>query len=459
TLHPKVHGGILARRDLADHVSAMETHGIGPIDLVCINLYPFEETVARPGVTRAEAIEQIDIGGPAMVRSAAKNHAFVTVVTDVAQYARVLADLDAHGGGTSEALRRDLARAAFARTSAYDREIAAYLAGDSDEGAVLDLRLERVEVLRYGENPHQGAGVYRIPGTPAGLVGAEQLHGKGLSFNNLNDAAGAWRLVCDLLRFDGDRAGAAVIKHTNPCGAALAPDVASAVSAAIAGDPLAAYGGILAANVVIDGAAAERIAAPDRFFEVVLAPGYAPEALAVLRERWKNVRLLQVDPARSGEVCSVRTIPGGALVQEVDAAVPVVASWVHAAGPSADAERLTSAGAVWLFAKHLTSNAIAIGGADPERPGVVRLFGAGAGQMDRVASCEIACRKAGPLARGAIAASDAFFPFSDGPTLLVESGVTMLVHPGGSKRDGDTFALCTQRGVTCMTTGMRHFRH
>ncbi len=461
TLHPKVHGGILARRDLDTHVSAMEKHDIGPIDLVCINLYPFEATVARPDVTRPEAIEQIDIGGPAMVRSAAKNHAFVTIVTSPAQYGRVIDELDAHDGATSQALRSEMAAAAFRLTSAYDRAIEAYLSGN-DTSEAFPMRLtatyERVDTLRYGENPHQGAAVYRHAGTvtAAGLVGAEQLHGKALSYNNLNDAAGAWRIACDLLRLHPDVCGAAVIKHTNPCGAAVAAACETAVAAAIAGDPLAAYGGILAVNHVIDDAAAERIAAPDRFFEVILAPAYTAGALERLSARWKNVRLLRVDPAQTHETQSIRTIPGGALVQDVDASIPDVTAWEHKAGPKPTAERLAAAGTVWLFGKHLTSNAIAIGG---EEGDAVRLFGAGAGQMDRVASCELAIRKAGDHCTGAIAASDAFFPFADGPTLLVDAGITMLVHPGGSKRDGDTFDLCNERGVTCMVTGTRHFRH
>ena len=278
-----------------------------------------------------------------------------------------------------------------------------------------------------------------------------------------NDAAAAWKLACELA---GDETpGASVIKHTNPCGAAHASNATDAVRLAIAGDPLAAYGGILAVSGVVNDATAQHICAEGRFFEVVLAHAFEPDALERIKDRWKNVRIMT--PPDTAYSLSWRTLDDNTLlVQQSDdprlddgETIPGPETWTHAAGPAPDATRLAHAAAVWTTVRHLTSNAIAIGGAAPESPGDVRLFGAGAGQMDRVASCEIAITKAGALATGAIAASDAFFPFPDGPQRLVDAGVTMIVHPGGSKRDGETFALCDERGVTCMTTGWRHFRH
>ena len=472
TLHPVIHGGILADRDDPEHARAMDEHGIGPIDLVCINLYPFERTVAG-GAGRGEAVEQIDIGGPAMIRAAAKNHEHVAVVTDPAQYGRVIDELDAGGGATSGPLRRELARAAFARTAAYDAAIADWLGrhdadANTDDSpdplpAVLTLRRSG-EPLRYGENPHQSAAVYDLAGARGGgpdLAHAEPLHGKALSYNNLSDASAALALAGDLARLDPDRPAAVVVKHTNPCGAATGPTALDAIDGALAGDPLAAYGGILATSAAIDNDAAERLCGKDLFLEVVAAAGFAPSALDRLRGRWKNLRLLAVGDASgppAGAV-SVRTIAGGALVQGSDSAGADTGSWTHAAGPAPDPPLLARAAAVWLVAKHLTSNAIAIGGPDADRPGVVRLFGAGAGQMDRVAACELAVRKAAGRSAGAIAASDAFFPFSDGPGLLIDAGVATLVQPGGSKRDGETLELCEGRGVTCLLTGKRHFRH
>lgn len=461
TLHPRVHGGLLALRDNPEHVEAMHTHGIPPIDLVCVNLYPFEQTVGRPGVTTEEAIEQIDIGGPAMIRSAAKNASWVVVVTDPKQYDRVVEDLRENDGAASTDLRRWLAASAFARTSAYDRAISAYL--DHGTGRAfpptLTLDYALTDELRYGENPHQAAAVYRDPASNGPtVVNAHQICGKHLSYNNFLDASAALELVKVLRRLDGDRPGACVIKHTNPCGVALAPSLISAVKLAIAGDPLAAYGGILAANHIIDESAAEIIAAPDRFFEVVLAPDFTPEAVARLTKRWKNVRLLAVGerPATRQRKLEYRSIPGGMLVQDRDVRLPAPEGWTHAAGPDPDPELLAAAPVVEIAARALSSNAVAIGGLTDEG---ARLFGSGSGLVDRVTACRVAVDKAGELADGAVACSDAFFPFPDGPRILIDAGVKMLVHPGGSKRDADTFALCDEHGVTCMTTGTRRFRH
>ena len=465
TLHPGVHAGLLARRDDPAHLSAIRDHGIAPIDLVIVSLYPFERTTANPDVTLAEAIENIDIGGPSMIRSAAKNHASVGVVTDPAQYATVIAELELHAGLTL-ATRQALAAAAFARTAAYDAAIAAFLTPRfAPEDALLPdrliLPLERTTTLRYGENPHQRAAVYRatagaLAGSPS-VIDAVQLHGKELSYNNLLDAAAAVATMTDLARLAPEHASAAVVKHTNPCGAAHAPAVADAIDLALAGDPVAAFGGILACSRAIDRAAAERLSAKGLFLEVVIAPTFDADALEMLRARWANVRLLALgDLAATPPALTVRTIPGGALAQEPDALAMDHPDWTIGAGPPiADAHRAVAA-AVWAMAKNLTSNAIAIGGIDGAG---VRLFGAGAGQMDRIASCRIAIEKAGDRARGAIAASDAFFPFADGPAALIDAGVSVIVHPGGSKRDRDTLDLCDQRGITCLVTGARHFRH
>jgi len=457
TLHPLVHGGLLGRRDLASHTEAMAAHGIEPIDLVCVNLYPFEATVANAGVTEAEAIEQIDIGGPSMIRSGAKNHAAVAVVTDASQYAELISDLEANDGKTTLALRRRLAVEAFRRTAAYDAAISTHLGGVDDlTPAKLTLAFERVEELRYGENPHQRAAVYRTPNAPAGtLVNARQLHGKALSFNNMNDASAALELARSMRTTSG-RVCAVVVKHTNPCGAAAAGDARTAVEMAIAGDPMAAFGGILALTAPVDRAAAERIAAEGTFFEVVIAPSFNADAAEILMTRWKMVRLLEVGEATPDIRAEHKFIPGGLLVQERDLTVPDPATWTHTAGAKPTDETLRAGAILECVCRALSSNAVLIGGVDA---GSVRLFGAGAGQMDRVASCLGAVRKAGELAKGAIAASDAFFPFPDGPQILIDAGVTTIIHPGGSKRDDETVALCNTHGVTCLMTGVRHFRH
>ncbi|MEO1008855.1 MAG: bifunctional phosphoribosylaminoimidazolecarboxamide formyltransferase/IMP cyclohydrolase [Planctomycetota bacterium] len=454
TLHPAVHGGILAVQEDAEHQAAMDAHGIGPIDLVCVNLYPFEQTVSKPGVSRAEAIEQIDIGGPAMIRSAAKNHDRVAVLTSPEQYGLVAQEVEAHGG-TTRTLRESLATAAFARTSAYDAAIAAHLGGDDDFPPVLAPRFERMAELRYGENPHQRAAVYRDPShTGPTVVGVEPLHGKPLSYNNVADASAALELVRSMAHASG-RVAAAVVKHANPCGAA-AGGMPEAVDRALLGDPVAAFGGIVACSHEIDEPTAERLSADGLFLEVIAAAGFTMAALERLRARWKNTRLLAVgEVAKPTPGRTLRTVPGGALVQQADVLRPG-GDWTHAAGPplTRDAER--DARTLVCVARALTSNAVAIGG---RTDGGVALFGAGAGQMDRLTSCRLAADKAGDRARGGMAASDGFFPFPDGPEILIDAGVTAIVQPGGSRRDGETIELCEDRGVTLVMTGMRHFRH
>ncbi len=470
TLHPKVHGGLLAVRDNPEHLAAMTKHEIAPIDLVCVNLYPFEATIAKPSVSREEAIENIDIGGPSMIRSAAKNHHFVTVITDPAQYDEVIAQLREHKGSTTLALRKKLAAAAYARTSAYDGAITAYLsAAEAPAGSVPPVAthsLQLVEALRYGENPHQQAGLYRSRTATGDRLGslatARKLHGKELSYNNINDAASALELVRQLAQIDPTRVGACVVKHMNPCGAALAASPLEAVREAIAGDPIAAFGGILATNKPLDLPAAQRLCEKDIFMEVIIAPAFEPAAVEALRARWMNLRLLETGPLAplAASEMEWRSLPGpggGWLAQERDTKLVPTSAYDHKAGPAPTPQALAAASFLEAVCRSLLSNAVCLGGASES--GGVRLFGAGAGQMDRLTSCRLACEKAGPLASGSVAYSDAFFPFPDGPKILIDAGVKTILHPGGSKRDQETFDLCNQRGVTCLLTGVRHFRH
>ena len=478
TLHPKVHGGLLGVRNNPEHMAALTAHGIVPIDLVCVNLYPFETTVDKPGIAEHEAIENIDIGGPSMLRSAAKNFESVTVVTDGGQYPRVIAEMRANAGATTMALRRACAQAVFARTAEYDGAIARWMstagfahaeaadaAADADAAPIFprqaNIRLELTDELRYGENPHQRGAVYADRSfTGPSVVGAQLLHGKLLSYNNLLDAAAALELVQDLHAQRPNCTACAVIKHTNPCGAAIADSVLAAFEHAWSGDPMAAFGGIVAFSSTVDVATAEAMAAGERFLEVVIAPGYEPKALETLQARWKNARLLATSHASPtiDRALTWRSIPGGMLVQERDVHRIDAAQFTHAAGPVPSAATLADAALMFAVAKHLKSNAVCIGANGT-------LFGAGAGQMDRVASCRNAVEKAhaklAATAAGtvAVAASDAFFPFADGPTLLADAGVRCIVHPGGSRRDQDTFDLCNARGITCLLTGSRHFRH
>ena len=456
TLHPKIHGGLLALRDNPEHMAAAARYGIVPIDLVCINLYPFEQTIARPGVTFEEAIENIDIGGPAMVRSAAKNHRFVLVVTDPGRYEKVLGDLRKHDGSSCGQHRLKQAQRAFAHTAAYDARIAEYLA-KSDEGGMpgeVGLKLRKQQDLRYGENPHQKAGLYvdAKPGE-ASVAWAKQLHGKELSYINLLDADAALGAVKEFAT-----PAACIVKHATPCGYATAGDLPTAFRNAFEGDPLAAFGGIVALNQTIDRATAEAIISIDKLLEVIVAPAYAGDALELLRSRWKNVRLLEVGSGfrvqGSGfsERYHLHVIVGGFLVQERDlvgfdrSACKVVSRRQPTEREWGDLE------VAWLAAKHLKSNAIAIA---KDR----MMVGSGAGQQDRVNACRIAVAKAGERARGAVAGSDAFFPFPDGPGLLLRAGITAIIHPGGSVRDDETLAVVDEAGAAMVVTGQRHFKH
>jgi phosphoribosylaminoimidazolecarboxamide formyltransferase/IMP cyclohydrolase len=455
TLHPRIHGGILHVRDNEQHTATVAQHGIEPIDLVVVNLYPFEATVARPGRTHDEVIENIDIGGPALVRSAAKNYHDVAVVTAPEQYGEVLAELRAYKGALTLATRQRLAAAAFARTSAYDRAVSAYFAGLSGGELLptrLDLTFERRSELRYGENPHQKAAFYVESPAPAGCVaGATVLHGKELSYNNLLDLDSALNLVRE---FAGP--AAAVIKHNNPCGCAVAATLEQAFRSAFEGDPLSAYGGVISFNRVLDESTAVQMTEPNRFVECVIAPDFSREAFEVLTTRpsWKkNVRLLRTGPLEGRPAgLDYRRVDGGLLVQTRDlSGDDFAAAKVVSRRPPTEAE-MADLRFAWLVCKHVKSNAIVLA-----KDG--RVVGVGAGQMSRVDSTFMAVRKAGERSKGAVLASDAFFPFRDNIDEAAKAGITAVVQPGGSMRDADSVAACDENNLAMVCTGVRHFRH
>jgi phosphoribosylaminoimidazolecarboxamide formyltransferase/IMP cyclohydrolase len=458
TLHPKVHGGILARRDVPAHLQALDAHGIGPIDLVVVALYPFEQTVARPGVTLDEAVENIDIGGPSMIRGAAKNSGAVGVITHPSQYAPVLDELRVSGGTLTAETRSRLALEAFRRTAQYDAAIASYLgriaAGPESGGdfpARLSLEAERLQHLRYGENPHQGAAFYRPVGTALGLAAAEQLHGPELSYNNLLDWSAALGL---LLEFDDP--AAVVIKHTNPCGVALGAHVAEAMSRAKACDPVSIYGGIAGVNRRLDLATVKELSGI--LLEILFAPDFAEDALEELRRTKKKCRVLRLPCLAAdypGRMRDVRSVLGGLLVQEADltdldpAALKVVS---RRAPTEAEMQALRFA---WRVAKHAKSNAIVLTTAD-------QVVGVGAGQMNRVDSARLAVLRAranGLETKGAVCASDAFFPFRDGLDVVAEAGTTAVIHPGGSLRDEEVVKAADEHGLAMVVCGIRHFKH
>jgi phosphoribosylaminoimidazolecarboxamide formyltransferase/IMP cyclohydrolase len=455
TLHPRVHGGILGRRD--DHAQAMRDHDIPPIDLVVVNLYPFEATVAA-GKPFEDCVENIDIGGPAMIRSAAKNHDFVTVVVDAAEYETVMAELVLHQGSTTLATRRRLAGKAYARTAAYDSAISAWFA--KQQGETLPERFSMAGTLqqrmRYGENPHQEAALYRDGSTRPGVATARQLQGKELSYNNLADADAALELVAEF-----ERPAVAIIKHANPCGVAEGVSIGAAYARALACDPVSAFGGIIAVNQELDAETAEEIS--KLFAEVIVAPRISAAALAVLAGK-KNLRVLATetlpDPSEPGLI--VKAIAGGFLLQSRDTGRVSLESLKVVTKRAPTNTELSDLIFAFRVAKHVKSNAIVYA-----KDGAT--VGIGAGQMSRVDSSRIAAWKAGeaaaaaklaaPLTQGSVVASDAFFPFADGMIAAADAGATAIIQPGGSMRDTDVIAAADERGLAMVFTGIRHFRH
>jgi phosphoribosylaminoimidazolecarboxamide formyltransferase/IMP cyclohydrolase len=456
TLHPKVHGGILALRDDPEHVAQAKAHEVEFIDLVVVNLYPFRETVAKADVTFSDAVENIDIGGPAMVRSAAKNHAFVGVVTSPDQYDTVLAEIRETGALTDDT-RRALARAAFQHTAAYDAAIARYLSEqeDTDRSPVppfLALHLRRAQTLRYGENPHQKGAFYHLADQASPWAEMVQLGGKELSYNNILDADSAWNAVCDF-----DEPTCAIIKHLNPCGLASDEDCVAAYRRAFLADPMSAFGGIVAFNRTVDDEVARAIrtskhpTSGDRLFlEVVLAPDFTAGALERLR-RSANLRILRMPVGRFSGM-AYRSVSGAVLVQEADALDESGTDWRVVTKRPPTEQEAADLRFAWKCAKHVRSNAIVIAKNQT-------LIGMGTGQPNRVNSVRLALRQAGDAASGAALASDALFPFFDGVAIAAAHGVRAFVQPGGAVRDAESIAVADAAGATMVFTGVRHFRH
>ncbi len=454
TLHPRVHAGILADRRLESHVQQLADLEVEPFDLVVSNLYPFTQTV-ESGASPDECVEQIDIGGPSMVRAAAKNHPSVAIVTSPERYADVLRAVAA--GGFTYDERKRLAAEAFVHTASYDVAVASWMGSvltDTSDGAGFPAWMggtyERQDVLRYGENPHQSAAIYRTGHGPAGLAGAEQLHGKEMSYNNYVDTDAARRAA-----YDFDEPAVAVIKHANPCGIAVGGDVAEAHRRAHACDPVSAFGGVIAANRPVSVAMAEQVA--EVFTEVIVAPAYEDGAVEVLARK-KNIRILVCEPLERGGI-ETRPVSGGLLVQQRDAVDAATesggddpSSWTLVTGEAASADVLADLAFAWKACRAAKSNAILLA-----KDGAA--VGIGMGQVNRVDSCRLAVTRADDRAAGSVAASDAFFPFEDGPQILLDAGVTAIVQPGGSVRDELTIEACKAAGVTMYFTGTRHFFH
>ena len=458
TLHPNVHGGLLALRDNPDHQAAMEEHGIGAIDLLVVNLYPFEETVAK-GAGYEEVVENIDIGGPAMLRAAAKNHGFVAVVTDVADYDALLGELDANNGATSLGFRQSLAQTAYGRTAAYDAAVSTWMAG------AIGMETPRrrtiagtvAQVMRYGENPHQGAAFYLDGSAREGVATAQQHQGKALSYNNINDTDAAFELISEFDPAEGP--ACVIVKHANPCGVARGANLAEAYGRAFDCDRTSAFGGIIALNQTLDEETARAITGI--FTEVVIAPGATEGAMRIFEEK-KNLRLLTTKGLADmgAPLTSFKQVAGGLLVQDKDVGRPEELKVVTKRTPS-DGE-MADMRFAWTVAKHVKSNAIIY-----VKDGAT--VGVGAGQMSRVDSSRIAARKAedmaealglsAPLTRGSVVASDAFFPFADGLLAAAEAGATAIIQPGGSMRDDDVIKAADEAGLAMVFTSMRHFRH
>jgi phosphoribosylaminoimidazolecarboxamide formyltransferase / IMP cyclohydrolase len=446
TLHPAIHGGLLFRRNLAEHSQQAEQYGIEPIDVLVCNLYPFEATISRETVTEYDAIENIDIGGPAMIRAAAKNHQDVTVIVSPDDYGRITQLVEERGlQGIDTALKREFAAKAYAHTASYDSMVASYL---SDETAPNELSVSGrlLSALRYGENPHQSASVYRLHGPAAmnGIGGWRVISDSELSYNNYLDATAAWAVVQDYAE-----PAAVIVKHNVPCGVAVAPAIVDAFETALAGDPVSAFGGVIALNQPVTEDLAAIIS--QRKYDVLLAPGYDPNAKERLAKR-KGLKLIDTSRARGVPSREVRMIPGGILVQEADLVAPDPASWEVVTERVPTPEELRQLEFAWGVVKHVKSNAIVL----VQENGTVGICG---GQPNRVDSVRVAVERAGERARGSVLASDAFFPFADGVEVAVNAGVTAIAQPGGSTRDPETIAAANEGGATMVFTGIRHFRH
>ena len=446
TLHPTIYAGLLARRDSPDHMGELKDLNIDTIDLVVVNLYPFVETISKADVTLADALENIDIGGPTMLRAASKNFPSVAVVVDPADYGWVGEKL-ANGGLTVED-RRGLAGKAFHHVSTYDSAVTGYLLGNDSGGEELPesltISLTKISGLRYGENPHQSGALYSESRAPVGMAGARQLHGRELSYNNLMDADAAWRTASDFRD-----ATVSVVKHANSCGLASRDDIAEAYLKAYEGDTVSAFGGIVAFNRTVTAAAAE--AMEPVFYEVVIAPDYEPAALEILQKK-RNLRILAIDKQPETPAYDLRPITGGILVQTSDAIAEDPTSWTVATQRQPTKNELKDLAFAWKAAKHIKSNAIVFAKD-------LTLVGMGAGQPNRVVSVHLSQRASGDNAKGSVLASDAFFPFADNIELAAEAGITAIVQPGGSIRDDEVIAAADKAGLAMVFTGVRHFRH
>lgn len=447
TLHPRIHGGILARRDIPQHLTDLENNQIRPIDLVVVNLYPFEETIAKPGVTLSEAVEQIDIGGPAMLRAASKNFAHLTVLCDPAQYEEYLQELGQNQGTASLEFRQKCALKGFSHTASYDQAIAAYLSQQSQDSLPQEYSIsgQQLQSLRYGENPHQPAAWYQTGTTPTGWAAATKLQGKELSYNNLVDLEAARRIIAEFT----DTPAATVIKHTNPCGVAVGSTLVEAYQKAFNADSVSAFGGIVALNRPIDVATANELT--KTFLECVVAPSCEPEAQEILAAKSK-LRILTLADLSSGPQDTVKAIAGGFLVQAADDAIADTSKWQVVTERQPTPDELAELLFAWKVCKHVKSNAIVI---TSDRT----TLGVGAGQMNRVGSVKIALEQAGAKAQGAILASDGFFPFDDSVKTAAAAGITAIVQPGGSLRDQDSIKAANELGLVMVLTGVRHFLH
>lgn len=460
TLHPKIHGGILGRRDLDEHVAKMREHGINNIDLVCVNLYPFAATIAKAGCTLEEAIENIDIGGPTMVRSAAKNWKHVAIVTDNADFDAIIAELKQNSGSLSDKTRFNLSRKAFCHTAQYDGMISNYLTSVSDDKLSGEPKISefpqqfnqswiKVQEMRYGENPHQQAAFYRDIYPAAGSLSAyTQLQGKELSYNNIADADAAWEAVKSF-----EKSACVIVKHANPCGVAIAENTLDAYRLAYATDTTSAFGGIIAFNREVDGATVKQIT-NNQFMEVIISPAFTDEALAILAEK-KNVRVLQIPLVAGANRFELKRVGGGLLVQTPDIHRINRADLKVVSKRQPTEQEWHDLMFVWNVAKFVKSNAIVFGKGG-------QTYGIGAGQMSRVDSTRIAARKAQDAnldLNGACAASDAFFPFRDGVDVIAAQGIQAIIHPAGSMRDEEVFAAADEHGIAMVVTGIRHFRH